>query len=58
MSDELAHDVVPYSAFLERRETRLRVAEDLTRIRDAGGWSPERNAPVGVYREFQAGRFA
>jgi hypothetical protein len=33
MSDELASEVVPYSAFLERRERRRRVAEDLARRR-------------------------
>jgi hypothetical protein len=31
MSDELASEVVPYSAFLERRERRQRLAEDLAR---------------------------
>ena len=31
MSDELAPEVVPYAAFLERRERRRRIAEDLSR---------------------------
>jgi uncharacterized protein with von Willebrand factor type A (vWA) domain len=31
MSDELAPEVVPYSAFLERRERRRRIAEELAR---------------------------
>jgi hypothetical protein len=31
MSDELAPEVVPYSAFLERRERRQRLAEELAR---------------------------
>jgi hypothetical protein len=31
MSDDLTPDVVPYSAFLERRERRQRIAEALGR---------------------------
>jgi hypothetical protein len=31
MSDELAPEVVPYSAFLERRERRQRLAEEPAR---------------------------
>jgi hypothetical protein len=33
MSDEPAPEVVPYSAFLERRERRQRLAEELARRR-------------------------
>jgi hypothetical protein len=31
MSDEQTHEVVTYSQFRERRERRLRIAEDLAR---------------------------
>jgi len=31
MSDEQAHEVITYSEFRERRERRLRIAEDLAR---------------------------
>ena len=32
VSDEYAHEVVTYSEFLERRERRVRIAEDFARM--------------------------
>jgi uncharacterized protein with von Willebrand factor type A (vWA) domain len=52
MSDELAPEVVPYSAFLERRERRQRLAEELARRRlDVNVDEPAVRAPQSYRTE-------